>query len=374
MLDRLIRRERRNAEANILRHYQDCYLREAVLAPSGRFGLYAVAKELLSPGDRVIVSPITCRTVIGALLAARVTPVFVDIEPNTGNIDHSKLSSTLLKSVRAIVTTNLYGNPDCISDIRKISDAYGLLLIEDCAHILRTTVGNSEVGGVGDLAVFSFKKFFDEPGGVVLLQSETAARRVRTRIETESAHPLATEDRLRYLQFLVHRSTSPWVTRTLSTMYRKATGNSGIQVPSGPSESDDTDPKKRSTLPTTATLLRVAEVLQNREQLIKQRLEQIRELIAACPLPLKQSAFADQVCYLAVPFSSTNRDRIVEEMKRRGVPTYFLYKSRVNDELRHRCAAIPSLDRDMIDEFCQNILPINPRFGREYLEVISRIH
>ena len=71
MLNAIIRRERRLATEAILRYYRDRYHRYAVLVPSGRFGLFAVAREMMSPGDIVLISPITCASVIRALLAAR---------------------------------------------------------------------------------------------------------------------------------------------------------------------------------------------------------------------------------------------------------------------------------------------------------------
>jgi hypothetical protein len=186
MLQAAINRERRKNEQAILQHYEELYHPHAVLVPSARFGLYAVAKELLSLGDRVLISPITCRTVVEALLAAGVVPVFVDIEPDTGNIDPGRLSDSVLTAARAIVTTNLYGNPDNAPHLRRAAAKHDLLFIEDCAHVIHTVIDGRRVGSLGDVSVFSFKKYFDEPGGVITFRGETAARAVRARVSAEA--------------------------------------------------------------------------------------------------------------------------------------------------------------------------------------------
>jgi len=375
MLDRVIDRDRRTATESILRHYRERYLTHAVLVPNARFGLYAVAKELLRPGDRVIVSAITCRTVIQALLAAGSCPVLVDIEPATGNIDVGRLSNALLGTARAIVTTNLYGNPDSVLDLKHIADSRGLMLIEDCAHVLHTTVDGRPVGSVGDVSVFSFKKHFDEPGGAISLRNGDAARRVQARVAAETFPPTASEERSRYLQFLVARCTSSSVAAHLSAVYTglhrgPATRNgarSNDVVASAPPDIPPSLP-----LPTTAALLRVAAFLSRWEYLVCDRNAAARQLIANCPLELKKSHHTQEVCYLVVPFFSSRRDSIVAAMKQRGIPTHFLYSPPMN-EVFAELASAWRLDTDRIGHWCRNILPIGLRFSRQYLEAIRSL-
>ena len=182
MFHRRIAAARQQSLEAIYGHYRRLYLPHVMLVPSARYGLYVVAKELLAPGDRVLISPVTCRTVISALLAAKAIPVFVDIDTATGNIDVSRLAASELNAARAIVTTNLYGTPDQVHELKSIATRRNLLLIEDCAHVLRTSVRGEEIGSVGDISVFSFKKHFNEPGGVICVRSENAATKIQRRI------------------------------------------------------------------------------------------------------------------------------------------------------------------------------------------------
>jgi dTDP-4-amino-4,6-dideoxygalactose transaminase len=373
MLNGVIGRDRGKAAESILSHYRQRYHSHAVLVPCGRFGLYAAAKELLRPGDRVAISPITCRTVIDALVAAEVCPVFVDIELETGNIDVSKLHRGLLHTLRAIVTTNLYGNPDCVAELKRIAATHGLLLIEDCAHVLGTSIGGQQIGTIGDVSVFSFKKYFDEPGGVVTLRSEGAARRIQERVDSETSAPLEAEERARYLQHQVAKATFKPIAASLSAIYGCWKKSARIE-PNG-QESAKNAPtdgmRQREILPTTATLLRVAGLLSHVDRFKCARIAAASNLIALCPLELKKSSYSDHVCYLVVPFFSSKRDAVVAAMEKRGIQTYFRYTPPLTEVFRAGLDADYPLHRDVIDHWCRNILPVRLQFGVEYLETIQ---
>jgi hypothetical protein len=373
MLNRLIAQQRQEAVEAILGHYRNLYFPHAMLTPSARFALYATAKALLSPGDRVLISPITCHTVIHALLAARVTPVFVDIELATGNIDVSRLSESELRRARAIVTTNLYGNPDAVQDLRSITRSYGLLLIEDCAHVLHTRTGTQEIGSVGDISVFSFKKQFEELGGVVCARDAGAAVNIQSRIVAETTVPSVLEEQLRYCQFQLTKATNPLIVRVLSSIYRRlrtAAGRNGNNSQVAAATTERGLAFIRS-LPTTATLLRVVDCLQRWRELIEARTLAAHNLIARCPLPMKNNSRADEVVYLAVPFFSADRDAIVAKLRLRTIPTYFLYTPAMNILFRDRAKVVDGFDENRIEHWSQNILPVLPQFGPQLLEVLG---
>jgi len=367
MLQRITERERQRAAQKIFGYYRQRYLPHTVLLPSARFGLYATAKELLSVGDRVIISPITCRTVIQALLAAGVTPVFVDVEPATGNIDIRRLPDSLLNTARAIVTTNLYGNPDSAPELKRIAATHGLLLIEDCAHIIQTVIEGHPIGSVGDVSVFSFKKYFDEPGGVIAFRDESAARKVENRVAIEAEMPPEAEERLRFIQFRLGRT--PFMAAQLSRISSRLRRTSGVRSDPQAAPLATVQPQRR-TFPTAASLLRVTEFLSRLDRFIADRMEAARDLIAHCPLALKKSCRTEEVCYLVVPFFSERRDAIVDALERRGIPTYFLYTPPMNEVFGNRLQSGYRLNTEVIELWCRNILPINPRFAREYLDVI----
>ena len=374
MLDDQIERERRNAVQAILGAYGDLYLPHAMLVPSARFGLYAAAKTLFFPGDCVLISPITCRTVIHALLAAGVTPVFVDIELATGNIDVSRLSKATLGSARAIVTTNLYGNPDAVHDLASIARSRNLLLIEDCAHVLQTRLAGQEIGSFGDVSVFSFKKHFDEFGGVICVRNKAAAAKIQDTITTETTLPPTQEERLRYCQFRLTEATGPKVVRHLSSVYRllrKAGANHDNNLRPSPLDSHQ-KPVFSGSMPTTATLLRMVNFLRRRQELIQSKISVIRNLIEHCTLPPRSNGSAEEVLYLAVPFFSAERDEIVAKLWSRSIPTYFMYTPPMSTLFRGRTRLISGFDQNRIDIWCRNILPVLPQFGPQFLEALGR--
>jgi dTDP-4-amino-4,6-dideoxygalactose transaminase len=365
MLDRIIERRRRTVAATILAHYREQYLLHAVLLPNARFGLYAAAREMLSPGDPVLISPITCRTVVEALWAAEVRPVFLDIEPASGNIDVSRIPDTLLRSAKAIVTTNLYGNPDGALELSRMARAHGLLLIEDCAHVLGTSIEGRQIGGIGDVSVFSFKKYFGEPGGVVTLRNEDAARRVRARVARETGEPTAHDERARYLQFLLCQITGPSVASAVSSLARPL-GTGDAAAARENRRFSKLGPKP---MPSTAALLRVAGLLSRRTELISERIDAARKLRAQCPLEPKITPYQANVCPMVVPFGSPRRDQLIGWLREGGIQTYFLYAPPMN-RLFGDLAQSHKIDADRIDHWCRTIFPIDLRYTRQALDAI----
>jgi len=370
MLHRRIAAARQETLEAIRSHYQRLYLPHAMLVPTARYGLYLIAKELLAPGDRVLISPVTCRTVISALLAAKTTPVFVDIDTATGNIDASRLADSELNAARAIVTTNLYGTPDQVHELKSIATRRNLLLIEDCAHVLRTSVRGAEIGSVGDVSVFSFKKHFDEPGGVVCIRSENAAAKIQRRIATETYLPSAREEQLRFCQFHLEKAIGSGLTRRFSSAYRhlRAGEHRAAKKPLAESISPP-----GMSLPTTATLLRMAAFLKHWGNLIESRRTIARDLISNCILSVKSAPGADEVVFLAIPFFTEHRDAIAAQLELHGIPIYFRYTPAMNRVFREGTERARNFDEGRIEHWCKSILPIQPRFGQQFLEILQQM-
>jgi DegT/DnrJ/EryC1/StrS aminotransferase family protein len=368
MLHRRITAARQKTLEVIRNHYQRLYLPHVMLLPTARFGLYVVAKELLAPGDRVLISPVTCRTVISALLAAKTTPVFVDIDTRTGNIDASRLADSELNAARAIVTTNLYGTPDQVHELKSIATRRNLLLIEDCAHVLRTSVRGAEIGSVGDVSVFSFKKHFDEPGGVVCVRSENAATKIQRRIAIETYLPSAREEQLRFCQFHLEGAIGFGLTRRFSSAYRHL-GAGDHRSARKPLAEPSSAPGV--SLPTTATLLRMADSLEHWGTLIESRRAIARDLIRNCFLSVKSAPWADEVVFLAIPFFTEHRDAIASQLESHGIPIYFRYTPAMNRVFREGTERARNFDEGRIEHWCKSILPIQPRFGQQFLEILQ---
>ena len=157
--------------------------REALYLPSGRLGLYLVFTEWLRPGDRVLMSPVNCDVVFFTVLAAGLVPVFGPVDPCTGNIDPAAIGDSTWASVRAVLTTNLYGIPDRMDLLQDQSRRHRLLLVEDACHAIDSRFDGRRIGTFGTVAVYSLSKHVGGVGGVLTFaeegRREAVARRAR---------------------------------------------------------------------------------------------------------------------------------------------------------------------------------------------------
>ena len=128
-----------------------------VMVNSGSSGLY-IAVELLNlpRGSEIITSPLTFSTDIAPIVRAGLVPVFVDVEPNTVNIDVSKIESMISEKTGAILLPNLAGNCPDWDAIREIADRHGLKIIEDCCDAIGPTLHGAPTGARADISVTSF--------------------------------------------------------------------------------------------------------------------------------------------------------------------------------------------------------------------------
>jgi CDP-6-deoxy-D-xylo-4-hexulose-3-dehydrase len=110
----------------------------------------------MKPGDEVITCATGFPTTINPVLQNNMVPVFVDVDIPTYNIDVSKIEAAIGPRTRAIMVAHTLGNPFDVRAIRKICDAHGLFLIEDCCDALGATVGGKHVGTFGDIGTLSF--------------------------------------------------------------------------------------------------------------------------------------------------------------------------------------------------------------------------
>lgn len=148
-------------------HFRDYLGRECIYVPANRIGLYAALTTLLRPGDRVLITPQTDDVVLFVLFAAGVRPVMAPVDPADGNIDPGRVAPATWAALRAVITTNLYGVPDRVGEIRRQCDAHGLVWIEDAAHAMHSQVDGRPVGSFGDASIFSLSKHPHGVGGVL---------------------------------------------------------------------------------------------------------------------------------------------------------------------------------------------------------------
>jgi dTDP-4-amino-4,6-dideoxygalactose transaminase len=107
-------------------------------------------------GDEVITTSMSFCATANAILHTGATPVFVDVEEETGNINGNLIESKITEKTKAILPVHLYGQMCDMRKIRQIADRYGLVVIEDAAHCIEGNRDGIGVGQLGNAACFSF--------------------------------------------------------------------------------------------------------------------------------------------------------------------------------------------------------------------------
>lgn len=136
----------------------------------------------IGPGDEVITSPMTFVATSNAILHAGATPVFVDVDPETGLIDPAAIERRIGPKTRAILPVHLYGQMADMRAIRELSRRQDLRVIEDAAHAVESERDGVRPGRLGDAAVFSFyatKNLTSGDGGAIVVHAPDVAVKLR---------------------------------------------------------------------------------------------------------------------------------------------------------------------------------------------------
>jgi dTDP-4-amino-4,6-dideoxygalactose transaminase len=132
-------------------------------------------------GDEVITTPMTFIATANSIIYTGAMPVFVDVEPETGNINADLIESAITARTKAILPVHLYGQMCDMRKIRKIADKHGLIVIEDAAHAIEAMRDDVRPGGTGDAACFSFyatKNITSGEGGAISTNNKGIAEKL----------------------------------------------------------------------------------------------------------------------------------------------------------------------------------------------------
>ncbi len=134
-----------------------CRARYAIGCASGSDALLLALMALgVGRGDEVITTPFSFFATAGSIARLGATPVFVDIEPATFNIDPSLIERAITSKTKAIMPVHLFGQCSNMGPITEIANEYGLAVIEDAAQALGSGYKGSRAGVLGSVAAFSF--------------------------------------------------------------------------------------------------------------------------------------------------------------------------------------------------------------------------
>ncbi len=158
-------------------------VKDTVLNSSGTAALHvSLLAAGVGPGDEVITTPLSYVATSNAILYVGAKPVFVDVEPETGLIDVSKVKKAITKKTKAIIPVHLYGQMADMKNLKRTADKYKLKIIEDACHAIEARRGGIRPGQKSFSACFSFhvaKNITSGEGGLATSNNKETAERLK---------------------------------------------------------------------------------------------------------------------------------------------------------------------------------------------------
>ena len=156
-----------------------CQTKYAVATSSGTSALHiALLAHGIGAGDEVITSPFTFFATVSSILYTGATPVFVDINDETFNLDPDLIESAITPRTKAIMPVHLYGYPCDMTAIMKIAEKHGLVIVEDAAQAVGASLNGKKTGsfGTGCFSLYATKNVMSVEGGIITTDDETIAK------------------------------------------------------------------------------------------------------------------------------------------------------------------------------------------------------
>jgi len=321
---------------------------EAIAVNSGTSGLHLCIRALgISEGDEVLVPSFTFIAVANAVRYEKAIPVFVDIEPETLNLDPNKLEQAITARTKAIIVVHTFGCPAELTSILKIARRHGLFVIEDACEAIGAEYQGQKVGALGDAGVFAFypnKQITTGEGGAVVTNNSEIALKVRK------------------LRNQGRDDSAEWFQHTeLGYNYRISDINCALGI---------------------EQLKRIDDILKRRETIAGEYSDILHSAsdltVPAMALPRRKISWFVYVVRLSNRFDQAHRDEIVNEMQSRGIALgrYFapihlqpIYRPSdsgktglpVTEFQASRALALPFFNRireDEIKEVCQTLVEL----------------
>jgi len=259
-----------------------------VAVSSGTSALHLVIIALdIGEGDEVITTPFSFVASANCILYERANPVFVDIDPQTWNIEVNRIEEKITERTKGILAVDVFGHPADWDRLQEISEKYNLRLIEDAAEALGAEYKGRRAGSFGNGAVFAFypnKQITTGEGGAILTDNEETADLCRS---------LRNQGRSKGGGWLEHER--------LGYNYRLSDIHCALGI---------------------AQLERLDEILRSRErvaQLYDERLKEIDEVVVPYVSSDVRKSWFVYVIRLSDDFTQEDRDRILQELKGRGI-------------------------------------------------------
>ena len=338
--------------------------KQAIAVNSGTAGLHLCVRAAgIEQNDLVVTTPFSFVASTNVLIFEKAIPVFVDVDPLTGNIDPLKAAAAVreLKTgghaakhwlprkgaehpgpLKALLAVDVFGQPADYDALRKITDSAGIKLIEDSCESLGAEYKQRKTGVLGDYGVFAFypnKQITTGEGGIIVTNDEKAAYFMRA-LRSQGRAPGDT-----------------WLQHTyLGYNYRMDEMSAALGV---------------------VQMSRIEELLNKRQQVADWYAERLSEIQGVeAPVLVSETTRVSWFVYVIRFDATLNRDKIAETLKSRGIPVrpYFLpihlqpymveqfgYRAGdfpVTEDLGERGLALPfsgMMTEDQVEIVCQTL-------------------
>lgn len=307
---------------------------ETVGVASGTDALHLSIDALdIGEGDEVITTPFTFFATVEAILYTGAKPVFVDIEPDTFNLDASQIEAQITEKTKAILPVHLFGQMADMEELSEIAKRYDLKVIEDCAQSFGAELNGGKSGSFGDAGCFSFYPSKNlggyGDGGIIALRDAMVAEIVR---------------KLRN-----HGSKGSYIHDEVGFNSRLDEIQAGILL---------------------VKLKRIDEYNRKRRQKAALYTELLSSKVR-CPIEKKGAYHV----FHQYSIRSRKRDEIQKRLKERGIPSVIYYPVPLHLQEALRFLGYKAGDFPMAEKISQEVLslPIYPELEESIIEEIAQI-
>jgi perosamine synthetase len=262
-------------------------VKHAIAVSSGTAALHLIVRALgIGPGDEVLVPSFTFIASVNAILYEGAIPVFVDIEPETYNLDPLDLERKITPQTKAIMVVDVFGHPAEWDEINRIAEKYGLIVIDDSCEALGAEYKGRKIGQFGNAAAFAFypnKQITTGEGGIVVTNDGELASVIKC---------LRNQGRREMGAWLEHEM--------MGYNYRMDEMSAALGV---------------------SQLRRIEELLAKRERVAKMYLERLANVDYVRPPTVKPYVRMSWFVFVITLAEGLNRDEVMRKMHEMGVPT-----------------------------------------------------
>ncbi len=353
-----------------------------------RVALYAALKALgVGLGDEVLLPGYTCVMDVNPIKYLGAKPVYVDIEPNTFNINPDLIESKITPRTKVLLAQHTYGYPCDMDKILVIAQRHNLAVIEDCCLCLGSTYRGRKMGTFGRAAYFSFqwnKPFTTGLGGMLVTSDESLAKEIQRLRDTEMRQPSFKEVFLLAAELAVYRTfIYPRTTAMAQQLFRFLTKKGAVV---GSSSSAEFDPvmaadffKGMSPVQARSGLHQIRKIEQNIAHRKKMALLYDELLTSRSFLPRRYNKSVMDPVLVRYPLRIKEKDKAIEQAASAGVELGTWFECPLHpietplekyDYILGSCPEAEKASRETVN------LPLHSRAGestiRRTVEFISR--